>query len=244
MIFWALVLLISLVLVVGVAAPLLRLARMGHGVKQTPPTILQMSALGGLVVTPLAAALIYLSVGAPESLSPDFQKKALAQAQDTATAITALSPDERAAMIESMVEDLAMRLEQSPDNIEDWKMLARSYAVLGRASESAAAYRELFARSGEPNMVDWRNYAIALLSAHDSEAVSFNEELVSALNKLLEYNENDALALFYLGLDAKEQGDADKARALWIRLQESLPPDAPIMPQLQSLIEELHAAPQ
>ncbi|WP_299396604.1 c-type cytochrome biogenesis protein CcmI [Pelagibius sp.] len=59
-------------------------------------------------------------------------------------AMQALSPEERDQFIRSMVEGLAARLEEQPDNPEGWLQLARSYTVLGdveaagRALERAA----------------------------------------------------------------------------------------------------------
>ncbi|WP_420345697.1 c-type cytochrome biogenesis protein CcmI [Pelagibius sp.] len=59
-------------------------------------------------------------------------------------AMQALSPEERDQFIRSMVDSLASRLEEQPDNPEGWLQLARSYTVLGdveaagRALERAA----------------------------------------------------------------------------------------------------------
>jgi cytochrome c-type biogenesis protein CcmH len=56
-----------------------------------------------------------------------------------------LSPDEQAQMIRGMVDGLAARLEQQPDDPEGWRMLARSWTVLGEAERAAAAYARLAA---------------------------------------------------------------------------------------------------
>lgn len=47
----------------------------------------------------------------------------------------------RAAMIESMVSQLAARLEDEPNNVDGWLRLIRSYVVLGRTDAAAAAAR-------------------------------------------------------------------------------------------------------
>jgi len=44
--------------------------------------------------------------------------------------------------------------------------------------------------------------------------------------------------LFYLGLVARDQGDAMTALNHWRRLAAVLPENAPIKPQLQGLIEQ------
>ena len=59
----------------------------------------------------------------------------------TAKATEGASPEERRAMIESMVERLASRLEQQPDDAEGWARLGRSYMVLQQPAEGARRLR-------------------------------------------------------------------------------------------------------
>ena len=54
-------------------------------------------------------------------------------------AARATTPEERQAMIRSMVERLAARLEANPDDVEGWQRLARAYGVLGETQKAAAA---------------------------------------------------------------------------------------------------------
>ena len=61
---------------------------------------------------------------------------------------------------------------------------------------------------------------------------------MTALNRLLELNENDPLALFYLGLNAQEGERPREALDYWRRLMAVVPEDAPILPQLEALIAE------
>jgi cytochrome c-type biogenesis protein CcmH len=58
----------------------------------------------------------------------------------TAKATQGASPEERRAMIESMVERLAARLEQQPDDAEGWARLGRSYMVLNQPAKARDAY--------------------------------------------------------------------------------------------------------
>ena len=58
--------------------------------------------------------------------------------QDMAAAAQ-MSPEERQAMIESMVEGLAARLEDEPDDPQGWLRLARAYGVLGRTADADSA---------------------------------------------------------------------------------------------------------
>jgi cytochrome c-type biogenesis protein CcmH len=81
------------------------------------------------------------ATGAPAataSQSPSAPPVAGPTAQDVAAA-QAMSPEERQAMIRSMVDRLAARLEQNPNDKEGWVRLARAYDVLGETEKAAAA---------------------------------------------------------------------------------------------------------
>jgi cytochrome c-type biogenesis protein CcmH len=49
-------------------------------------------------------------------------------------------PEDRQAMINSMVERLAARLDQQPNDVEGWARLGRSYMVLNQPSKARDAY--------------------------------------------------------------------------------------------------------
>jgi cytochrome c-type biogenesis protein CcmH len=69
-------------------------------------------------------------------------------AQDIAEA-RSMSPEERQAMIRGMVERLATRLEQNPDDKEGWARLAHAYDVLGETDKAQVA-RARAAAAGTP----------------------------------------------------------------------------------------------
>ena len=60
-------------------------------------------------------------------------------------AASQMGAGDRNAMIEGMVSQLAARLQQSPDDVEGWKRLIRSYTVLGKPDAAQKAYRTAMA---------------------------------------------------------------------------------------------------
>ncbi|AXI47194.1 c-type cytochrome biogenesis protein CcmI [Sulfitobacter sp. SK012] len=62
-------------------------------------------------------------------------------AEDVANA-SDLSVEDRNAFISSMVERLAARLEDKPDDLDGWLQLARAYTVLGDQDQALLAYRQ------------------------------------------------------------------------------------------------------
>lgn len=157
-----------------------------------------------------------------------------------AAAIAALPEDEQRAMIEGMVAGLAERLMKEPENPEGWRMLGRSYRMLGRPDESARAWRELLQRT-QGGSEDWRGLAFALIEQRPPGDDTISAELQGALEKLRTFDADDPLALFNLGHAARNRGDKAQALALWKRLQEKVPPDAPLAPTLERLIAETQA---
>jgi cytochrome c-type biogenesis protein CcmH len=75
---------------------------------------------------------------APDESQASAKTPAGPTAQDIAAA-RSMSPEERQAVIRSMVERLAARLEQQPDDKEGWARLAHAYDVLGEADKAKAA---------------------------------------------------------------------------------------------------------
>jgi len=83
----------------------------------------------------VAARLAEIAPGDPEAGA---KTPAGPTAQDIAAA-QSMSPEERQAMIRSMVERLAVRLEQHPDDKQGWARLAHAYEVLGETDKAQAA---------------------------------------------------------------------------------------------------------
>ncbi|MBN9244168.1 MAG: c-type cytochrome biogenesis protein CcmI [Mesorhizobium sp.] len=59
--------------------------------------------------------------------------------QEDMAAAQAMSPQDRSAMIETMVAGLDEKLRRDPHDVEGWKRLIRSYVVLGRADQARDA---------------------------------------------------------------------------------------------------------
>ena len=137
-------------------------------------------------------------------------------------AAEAMSTDDQQAMIRGMVEGLAERLEKEPEDIEGWRMLARSYGVLGEPGKAAEVHKKIIALEPEDATVRVA-YAEALIAAGNPTAPP-PPEAVAALEKALELDEANPDALFHLGEAARRKGDATSAGLYWQRLLEQLPP--------------------
>ena len=141
-------------------------------------------------------------------------------AEDMAAAAD-MTPEERMAMIRSMVEGLAARLEEDPDNAEGWRRLARSYAVLGEPERALDTLRRA-AELAPDDLETLHAYARAL--AGDLASNAPPPEVVPVYERILALAPDDGAALWFIGLAAADRGDAAAARAHWERLLPLLTP--------------------
>jgi cytochrome c-type biogenesis protein CcmH len=123
---------------------------------------------------------------------------------------------------ERTVAQLADRLRRSPDDLEGWKLLARSYVTLGHYEAGREAYREAWKRTQAPDSELKTDFAEAQVLA-DRSAVT--GEAGRMFEEVLAEEPNNAKALWYGGLVALETGREQEFRARWSRLLALDPPE-------------------
>ncbi len=148
-----------------------------------------------------------------------------------------MSPEERRAMIESMVGQLAARLEDNPDDLQGWLRLARSYTVLERPEQA----RDALARAVElapENVEVLSRYARALRDAAGRRQTA---KSVEVSQRILELDPKNPEALWFVGIHHASEGRRDKARALFDKALAQLP-DSPQTEELRRRAKDLVGA--
>ena len=79
-------------------------------------------------------------VGAEPISLTDYAPLMRGPSQDDIAAVSELNEEDQGAFIRSMVDGLAARLEENPDDLDGWLRLGRAYDVLGELEESILAY--------------------------------------------------------------------------------------------------------
>ena len=140
---------------------------------------------------------------------------------DDMAAAAEMLPEERMAMIRGMVEGLAARLEENPDDPEGWRRLARSYSVLGEPERATETLRRAVELAPD-DLATLHAYARALTGDVGADAPP--EAAVAVYERILALDPDDGPALWFVGLTAAERGDRTAARAHWERLLPLLAP--------------------
>ncbi|RED51563.1 c-type cytochrome biogenesis protein CcmI [Aestuariispira insulae] len=149
--------------------------------------------------------------------------------------LEAMSEDERQEMIEGMVDRLAARLEENPDDLEGWRRLARAYQVLGRREAALAAYDGMI-RAGAEEVPVLLAKAEAIRAFNNGEP---NDESAALMARVLELNPDQLEATWYSALAALRNGDKTAAKSLFDRVLAGLDPQSPEYGKLAAEVDRL-----
>ena len=173
------------------------------------------------LLLPVLAFGLYLKLGQPRAADP------------AVMAMMKGSPD--AQQVTQLVETLAQKVRERPDDARGWQLLARSMAALGRYQESADAYAHLVTLQPKDATV-LADYADVLGMAQGRSLAGKPTELAKAA-LAIEPDHPKALAL--AGTAALDGGDYKAALGYWQHLEATMPPDAPDASQVKQVIDEI-----
>lgn len=189
-----------------------------------PSAASRLVPLAIAALIPLGVLALYLRLGSPDLPSQPFASRTdrvqvAAEARD----------------FEALVARLAERQARSPDNLEGWVMLGRSYAFMGRHADAAESYRRALDLSdGDPEIAS--AYGEALTLANDGIVTPLAH---GAFDAALRARPGDVRAQFYLALALEQSGELRKALDQFADLARVSPPEAPWVPALRGRIESL-----
>lgn len=158
-------------------------------------------------------------------------------AEDMAAAEN-MTPEERSAFIQGMVDRLAERLKSEPDDLEGWIRLARAYEVMEQSELAKAAWAK--AAELAPARIDVQlDYASALIVGRPDLDRDLPTDFVSTVKRIRTLDASNPLGLFYGGMVERAEGRPEAARALWQQVLALLPEGSPQRADLQKQIDAL-----
>lgn len=152
-----------------------------------------------------------------------------------------MTPEQRAAMVRGMVDQLAAKLKENPNDLEGWLRLGRSYRVLGEREKSADALKHAAALAPKDVNVQL-SYGQSLLVL-EKPGAKLSPDFIALMRRIDSLEPGNAVAAFFLGTAAWQAGDMAKAEAHWKTLLAKLPPGTPERAEVEKRIEEIKAAP-
>ena len=181
-----------------------------------------------LLGVPLLAGSLYLSLGNYQAISH--------------SAEMAIDPDAvKLAEINKMVDGLAEKLKNNPDDAKGWLMLGRSYKFQQQYPKAVDAFANAYRLLGDQAEV-MLLYADAIAYVSDKNLAGKPTELIF---KALALEPDNMTALWLGGMAKAQQGDAVTAIKLWKKLEALLPPGSDAQQEIQGLLAKIESeAPQ
>ncbi len=163
--------------------------------------IMTIAAL--VVLLPAASVGLYLTLSNPQvAVDPQgFQQESQKQVED-------------------MVKGLAAKLQQEPENLKGWAMLARSYKVLQRPIEAQRAYEraEPFIQNDAQMLADYADVVASNANGN------FSGKPMQLIEKALQVDPDNPMALWLAGTAAYQATDFNLAIRYWDHLSSLLDP--------------------
>jgi cytochrome c-type biogenesis protein CcmH len=183
-----------------------------------------------LLLLPVAALLLYLKLGSVVSIT---------QPQLLTSASGAQQAGERvqASDIEPLLQSLQKKLQMTPADGANWVLLGRSYVEIKRYPEAVKAFAN--AVKLLPNDAQLlADYADALAVVNNYQLTGLPEQLIQ---QALKIDPQQTKALMLAATAAFNRQDFNSAIGYWQRIEQSLPPDSALLPEVKAAITELRA---
>jgi cytochrome c-type biogenesis protein CcmH len=200
------------------------------GPAQSEPRSGRWATLLIVPALPLCAVLLYQQLGS-EELIDRLQQTRASQSQP------AQQQSPPTASIDEMVAKLAARLQQQPDDLKGWVMLARSYTILKRYGDAEAAYENVLRLGGE-NAELLTDYADTTVMATGGR---FTDKAGALLTRALELDPGNVKGLWLAGHWKNQSGAYAEALDYWQQAAVKLPAgseDAAVIAQQISKLQE------
>ena len=178
-------------------------------------------ALAALLLLPVGAGSLYLSLG-----SPGIPSQPLAYRLN--------APSEQGS-IESMVAQVEAYLDRNPQDGRGWEVLAPVYMQLGRFNDAIKARRRALEILG-PDAARLGDLGEAMVMAANGVVTA---EAKSLFERAAAFDREDVMAPYYLGLAAKQDGRRDEAEKTWRALLARAPQGAPWIALVQNALARI-----
>jgi cytochrome c-type biogenesis protein CcmH len=147
--------------------------------------------------------------------------------------------DQRAQMIAGMVEKLAAKLKEQPNDLEGWLRLARAYTVQGDGAKAVDAYDHAAAlKPGDPEI---KLHTAAALLTGLKRGDTVPPRAVTLLAEVATVAPDAPEVLWYQGVLAVHQGRFPEARDKWTQLAASLTPGGEDEKMVRAALDQLPA---
>ena len=177
------------------------------------------------LMLPVCAVLLYGTWGSPMGLDPAALASSVPDDGPNAT----VTPEK----IAQMVGQLERRLQDEPNNVDVWVMLARLQRSQEKFPASEKSFAKALALTPDDDLAVERAEVVAQLQGGD-----FSGEPWAVINRILKAKPNQNNALLLAGSASFSEGRFAQAIQYWERVRASLPPQSEDINALDSALAQ------
>jgi cytochrome c-type biogenesis protein CcmH len=184
--------------------------------------------LGCVIAIPAASVFFYERWGAMDQVEQFLAMQEMATVEG-----------DRRSQMQGLAQQLREKLEASPDNIEGWGMLGRTYMNLQQYEDAAWAFEQLAGNiDNDPRRkaTAWGLSAQALFFLNEGD---LSGGVSQAIEKARALNPDEVNSLGLLGISAFSQQNFEKALQYWERIVE-VAPDHPQLAAIRDGIDQAY----
>ena len=178
-----------------------------------------------------------LPKGTPPQPSQEAAEAPTGPNQDQMSAAAQMPEGQRKQMIQTMVTQLAARLQTQPDDVEGWLRLGRSYAVLEEQDKAVDVYEHAVKLKPDDAGIKLQEFETLIAKLQPSDPLP--ARAVELLRQVVATTPDQPEALWYLGVQAARDGNKDAARNDWTKLLATLPADGEDAKMVKSALDTL-----
>ena len=188
-------------------------------------------ALALAVLVPATAVLAYLQIGEQEIIP---RIEMVAQGGDPSGLPAGHGGNAETPSLDQLTARLAEKLEQNPDNLEGWVMLARTYFATNQPTKALGAMERAYELAPrEANVVI--GYAEAIAANQDNQLAGRPAELIRTA---LELEPTNPSARWLDGMLAYQQERFDEAASTWESILGEMDPAGEEAAQMRQMVAE------
>ena len=182
-------------------------------------------ALALVFAIPAASLVLYQQVGTPEALN--------VERISPTSVVSHTGSNAGDAEIDDLVTKLRSRLDESPESLEGWMLLARTLKTMQRFPEALEALETAKRIAPDDPFV-----SVELVEAQlfMSQGGMISSEMIGELQAALNQDPSQQKALWLMGVAAAQAGEDDGAISYWENLLSQVEPDSPIRPSVEEQI--------
>jgi len=184
---------------IEVSRRLLAAADAGQAAPSAPGGTMRrrMASLAALIALPLIAAGLYLALGSPELPGQPLASRDITPLQERS--------------LDRLVANVESHLEKNPEDGRGWEVVGPVYMRMGRFDDAVKARRNSLRLNG-PSADREADLGESLLAEANGVVTA---EAKAALERALTHDPKHNKARFLLGVAAQQDGQPEKAAAIW-----------------------------